>query len=520
VVRLGGTYAGELSPAPLGTIAGNPAIQWVLGGGFQPRSTISHSGGVEMQFRYLKLDCVFRSAAVCGLTLLLGMPVMAPAVAQTETTANVDPQDAVDSDAAAPLSEDELEILVARIALYPDDLVALVSTASVYPLQIVEAARYLDRVAKDKSLKPKDSWDGSVISLLNYPDVLKMMSDDLEWTQSLGNALANQQADVLNAIQQLRDEAVAKGIIKTDEKIKVVQQDNDVIIQPVNSEEIYVPRYEPEMLYTSDYAPAPVSYYPDPYPNYYYPTAPYFPGFVTGALWGATVSWAAGGVWGGRWNDNDLNIDCNKCFNNINGKVRMNDVDWRNVDRSKINFDRKQFDNMDRSKFQNSLRSNNNSFDRRVTDARKSGNIGNRSNVSNKRVSANDVRAAKNSNNRNSNNKVKVNNNVKVDKSGNKNRTNVNANRSKTNNARTNNAKSKSNINRTNKKANVKNKSNVNRNANRSKPGARVDNRGRRPSALGDVRSGRNAQMHSNRGRASMSHNRGGMRMNRGGRRR
>ena len=223
-----------------------------------------------MPSRYRSLNAALKSVLVLGLTISLGMPTSLPVSAQTETAAqpNTDAQDAVDSDAAAPLSEDELEVLVARIALYPDDLVALVTSASIYPLQIVEAQRYLERVAKDKSLKPKDSWDGSVISLLNYPDIVKMMSGDLDWTQALGEALANQQTDVLTAIQQLRDEAVAKGIIKTDDKIKVVQQDDDVVIQPVNSEKIYVPQYQPEMLYAADYPPAPISYYPDSYPNY------------------------------------------------------------------------------------------------------------------------------------------------------------------------------------------------------------------------------------------------------------
>ncbi|THK37915.1 DUF3300 domain-containing protein, partial [Ensifer sp. MPMI2T] len=114
--------------------------------------------------------------------------------------------------APEPLTDDELEVLVARIALYPDELVALISAASLYPLQIVEAERFLEAREKNSDLKPKDSWDGSVVSLLNYPEVVKMMSEDLEWTQSFGEAIANQQKDVLIAIQQLRDEAVAKDI--------------------------------------------------------------------------------------------------------------------------------------------------------------------------------------------------------------------------------------------------------------------------------------------------------------------
>ena len=88
-----------------------------------------------------------------------------------------------------------------------------------------------------------------MISLLNYPEVVKMMSDDLDWTQSLGDALTYQQKDVLIAIQQLRDEAVAKDIIKSDDKIQVVESGDNVIIQPTVAETIYVPQYEPQMLY-------------------------------------------------------------------------------------------------------------------------------------------------------------------------------------------------------------------------------------------------------------------------------
>ena len=82
-----------------------------------------------------------------------------------------------------------------------------------------------------------------MVSLLNYPDIVKMMSDDLEWTQALGDAIAYQQKDVLVAIQQLRDEAVAKGVIKTDDKIKVVKENDNVVIKSASPEVIYVPQY-------------------------------------------------------------------------------------------------------------------------------------------------------------------------------------------------------------------------------------------------------------------------------------
>jgi hypothetical protein len=258
-----------------------------------------------------------------------------------------------------PLTDEELEELVARMALYPDELVALVCAASLFPLQIVEAQRFLEKREQDKTLQPKEEWDGSIVSLLNYPEVLKMMSEDLEWTQALGDALANQQKEVLIAIQQLREEAVAKEIIKTDDKIKVVSSGDNIVIEPATPETIYVPRYEPEMLYVESYAPQPISYYTDPYPSYYYPWAGFWAGAVTGAFFAAAIDWDDWDVWGGDWGDDiDLDIDCNNCFNDrdFSGKVDWNDVDWKNVDRSKINFDRNQISNLDRTKIRDGIK--------------------------------------------------------------------------------------------------------------------------------------------------------------------
>jgi len=273
-----------------------------------------------------------------------------------------------------PLSDDELEVLVARIALYPDELIAVISEAALYPLQIVEAARFLEKSASDKSLKPKESWDGSVISLLNYPEVVKMMSDDLDWTQTLGDALTYQQKDVLIAIQQLRDKAVAAGAIKSDDKVTVTQAEDNVVIQSANPDVVYVPQYEPETLYTEGVAIPPVSYYPDPYPAYWYPTATWFAATVTGAVWAAAVDWDDWGVWGGRWDGGDIDVDCNRCFNDIDiaGKVDFNDIDWKNVDRSKLNFDRDQLARIDRTAIRDRVKANNgNSLKSKAADVRK-----------------------------------------------------------------------------------------------------------------------------------------------------
>jgi hypothetical protein len=270
--------------------------------------------------------------------------------------------------APEPLTAQELEILVARIALYPDELVAVISAASLYPLQIVEAQRFLDELKTKKDLKPKATWDGSVISLLNYPQVITMMSDDLDWTQLFGEAIVNQQDDVLAAIQQLREQAVANGVIKSDDKVKVVEQQDNIVIQPASKEVIYVPQYEPEMLYEPDYVYRPITYYPDPYPYYWNPAATFFAGAVTGAIWAGAVDWDDG-FWGGDWdwndgwggNDIDIDFDCNKCIigNDFSGKLNFNDVDWTKIDRTKIDFDKNKFTNIDNSKFKDSFKNNN-----------------------------------------------------------------------------------------------------------------------------------------------------------------
>lgn len=267
----------------------------------------------------------------------------APAVAAAPAPASAEDQ------APEPLTDAEMQVLVARIALYPDELVALISAAALYPLQIVEAERFLETRAKNPDRAPKAGWDDSIIALLNYPEIVKMMSEDLDWTQELGEALTYQQKDVLVAIQQLRAEAVAKGVIRSDDRVQVTSSNDTVIIQSANPEKIYVPQYAPEMLYEPGYAVAPVTY-SEPYTSYFWPTATFFTAAVTGAVWAATVDWNDWGVWGGRWNGN-VDVDCNNCFNNrnFNGRLNMADIDWKTVDRSKLSIDRNQLANIDRS---------------------------------------------------------------------------------------------------------------------------------------------------------------------------
>src|SRR5262252_11078253 len=196
------------------------------------------------------------------------------------------------ADEAKVLSKDELATLVGKIALYPDDLVAIVLPASTYPLQVVEAARFLEERKKDSTLKPNDKWDDSVVALLNYPEVVKLMNDDLDWTWKLGDAVINQRGEVLDAIQNFRDRAYAAGNLHSDEH-QVVQNDEGAIaIKPADPQVVYVPYYDPASVVTYQTEPV-YSYYPVGYPLYYYPY-PYGYPFGYGFFWGVTGAFVIG----------------------------------------------------------------------------------------------------------------------------------------------------------------------------------------------------------------------------------
>jgi hypothetical protein len=218
-------------------------------------------------------------------------------------------------------SPEELERLVAPIALYPDDLVAIILPASTSPLQIVQADRFLEKRKQDPQLPIDDKWDDSVKALVNYPEVIKQMSADLDWTADLGEAVVDDQGAVLDAVQAFRRKAQAAGNLKTDAK-QVVEVQKDIIqIVPADPQVIYVPQYDPTTVVV--YSTVPVyGYYPAPYPVYYYP---YPPGaaFAAGLIWGAAIGAAwHGGAWGCNWGggtiNNNININRNVNINNIN----------------------------------------------------------------------------------------------------------------------------------------------------------------------------------------------------------
>lgn len=202
---------------------------------------------------------------VISLTLL-GLCAMA-STASAQTPLRDDAPVVVETLPAADLQD-----VVGRVALYPDDLLAVVLPASVYPLQVVQAARFLDERDRDSSLQPDPTWDESVVALLNYPEVLRMMSDDLDWTYDLGTAVVNQQPDVIDAIETFRDRAYDAGNLKSDERVVVARDDADdaITITPVEREVVYVPYYEPERVVVVQRAPV-IQYYPHPFPLYYYP---------------------------------------------------------------------------------------------------------------------------------------------------------------------------------------------------------------------------------------------------------
>jgi hypothetical protein len=199
----------------------------------------------------------------------------------------------VGDDGIPRLTQPELQELVGPIALYPDDLLAIVLPAAAYPLQIVEAARFLEALESDPTLKPSDDWDDSIVALLNYPEIVELLNDDLDWTLRLGEAVVVQQSDVVDAVEAFRDRAYAAGNLKSDEYQTVSRDEDDVIyISPAEEDVIYVPYYEPaQVVY---YQPAPVyHYYPRSYPVYYYPyAAGHY--FSHGNFWGVTTAFTIG----------------------------------------------------------------------------------------------------------------------------------------------------------------------------------------------------------------------------------
>ena len=222
------------------------------------------------------------------------------------------------SDSAASNSQllkpEQLDQLVAPIALYPDSLLAEVLMASASPTDIVQAERWLEshKNLKGDQLKTavaKQDWDDSIKSLVATPGVLKMMSEKLDWTEKLGDAVVAQQPDVMDAIQRLRGRAQANDKLKStpQQKVTVSQAEGKRVmaIEPTNPDTVYVPYYDPTVVY-GEWP------YPD-YPPYYWEPPAYIgygllgTGLAFGAGW-ALANW--GNYWGGdiNWGGGGDNI--------------------------------------------------------------------------------------------------------------------------------------------------------------------------------------------------------------------
>jgi hypothetical protein len=215
------------------------------------------------------------------------------------------------------LKPEQIEALVAPIALYPDTLLSEVLMASTYPLEVVQAERWLkeNKDLKADALKDavdQEPWDDSVKSLVATPSVLEMMIAKLDWTQKLGNAVVDQQADVMDAIQRLRAKAQANNKLQSNKQQTVTvrqEQGRQIIaIAPTDPNTVYVPYYDPAVVYgTWPYSS---------YPPYYWPAPGYIAAGViaTGLAFGAAYAlgrWASGRYWGGNvnWNNNNLTIN-------------------------------------------------------------------------------------------------------------------------------------------------------------------------------------------------------------------
>jgi hypothetical protein len=266
-----------------------------------------------------------------------------------EVLAQTTPAAASKPAAGQPFNTEQLDALVASIALYPDDLLTQLLMASTFPLEVVAAARWVEDPAH-KSLSgdalvkalEAESWDPSVKSLVPFPVVLATLNSNLTWLQQLGYAFATQQADVFAAVQRLRRLAQANDKLQSSPQQVVSTQQVTVdapagssqppaqqeviVIQPAESDTVYVPSYDPAAVYGSSW---PAASYPP-----YYPVQP--PGYYFGAALGTGLAFAAGaavvgGLWGlasPGWGGGYANVNVNR-YNNINAnRSQINSNRW------------------------------------------------------------------------------------------------------------------------------------------------------------------------------------------------
>ena len=249
------------------------------------------------------------TAFMCSMLLIPGGPRIAAQDPAAQQSGAPDQQ-------APKIPNDQLDSLVAPIALYPDPLLAQVLAASTYPLEIIQLQQWLaqHKDLKDKALADavmKQPWDPSIQSMAALPDVVKRLADDIQWTTDLGNAVLAQQSDVMDAVQRMRAKAQEKGNLKSNEQMKVetkvVESKSVIVIEQSKPEVVYVPSYDPVVVYGAP---------PYPYPPISYPPPGYYAagmaisfgvGMAIGAAWGGG-GWCCNSGWGGN---NNININNN-----------------------------------------------------------------------------------------------------------------------------------------------------------------------------------------------------------------
>jgi hypothetical protein len=228
---------------------------------------------------------------------------------------------------APQIPADQLDALVAPVALYPDQMLSQVLVASTYPLEIVQAQQWVQQNSNLKGsaladAAKKQDWDPSIQAMVAFPDLLKRLSDNIKYTTDLGNAFLAQQSDVMDAIQRMRRKAQDSGKLASTEQqvVETRTEENKtvVVIQPSNPEVVYVPSYNPEAVW------GPPAYPSYPYPPYSYPP---YGGYLATAAISFGVGMAVGAIWGGGWGwgmgwgGNDININNNfinrNNFNNV-----------------------------------------------------------------------------------------------------------------------------------------------------------------------------------------------------------
>jgi hypothetical protein len=267
-----------------------------------------------------------------ALALLMAIPVAA--LAQTADKPPAPSSQAQPASQPPPSAEllkpEQLEALVAPIALYPDDLLANVLAASTYPLEVVQADRWLKerKNLKGDALKTeveKQAWDDSVKALTSTADVLSMMSDKIDWTKNLGDAVLAQQPDMMDAIQRLRTKAYdnKKLVTTKQQKVSVQTQESKqvIVIESAAPDTMYVPYYDPAAVYgTWPYAD---------YPPYYFGYPSYIGAGVIAAGLAFGTAWAIGrwgNYWGGgcNWGNRNLYINHYNKINNIGNNWQHN----------------------------------------------------------------------------------------------------------------------------------------------------------------------------------------------------